>query len=146
MSEAQLCNPRKRRNPERLTPQQNKTLQHVSKRQKSSHPNGSQFPPAFWDNLSKISLTKRALEELDRRNTQAALNSRPPHPRSHRSITRRVPAELKKSSQPLTPVVKYLCHCGTRDLENIKQIARHGGPDLSDIRGVSGRYIHCSQC
>jgi len=75
MPEAQLSNPRKRRNPERLTPQQNKTSQHVSKKQKRSHPSGSQLPPAFWDNLSKIDLTKRALEELDRRNTQAAPNS-----------------------------------------------------------------------
>jgi hypothetical protein len=108
-----------------------------------SHPSGSQLPPAFWDNLSKIDLTKRALEELDRRNTQAALSSRPPYPRP---ITRRVLAELKKSSQPLTPTIKYLCHRGTRVLKNIKQTARHGGPDLSDLRGVRGRHIRCSQC
>ncbi|KAL9127755.1 MAG: hypothetical protein Q9175_007672 [Cornicularia normoerica] len=133
MSEAQCSNPRKRRNSERLTPQQNKTLQHVSKRRKRSR---SQPPPAFWDNLSKIDLTRRALKELDRRNTQAALNSRPLYPRSQRPITRRVLAELKKSSQPLTPAAKYFCHCGASGLKNIKQTARHGGPDLSDLRGL----------
>ena len=112
MPEAQLSNPRKRRNPERLTPQQNKTSQHVSKKQKRSHPNGSQLPPAFWDNLSKIDLTKRALEELDRRSTQAAPNSQLPYPRSHQPITRHVLAELKKSLQSLAPAAYYLCHCG----------------------------------
>ncbi|KAA6412265.1 MAG: hypothetical protein FRX48_04417 [Lasallia pustulata] len=89
-------------------------LQHVSKRRKRSHPSEFQLPPAFWDNLSKIDLTKAALEELDRRNTQATLNSRPPYLRPDQRITRRVLAELKK---------------------NIKQTARHGGPDLSDLRG-----------
>ncbi|KAK3304811.1 uncharacterized protein B0T15DRAFT_363760, partial [Chaetomium strumarium] len=34
----------------------------------------SNFPPEFWDNLSKVPLTRRALRELDRRNsTQPAL-------------------------------------------------------------------------
>jgi len=130
MPEAQLSNPRKRRNPERLTPQ------HGSKRQKHSHPSGSEIPPAFWENLSRIDLTKRALKELDRRNTQAALASRSSCSRPHRPITRRVLAELKKSCQPLTPAVEYIYNCGTRDLKDIKQTARHGGPDLSDLRGV----------
>ncbi|KAL7929606.1 hypothetical protein V8C35DRAFT_194073 [Trichoderma chlorosporum] len=31
-------------------------------------PNEDNFSPAFWDNLSKIPLTRRALRELDRRN------------------------------------------------------------------------------
>jgi hypothetical protein len=29
----------------------------------------SNFPPEFWDNLSKVWLTRRALRELDRRNS-----------------------------------------------------------------------------
>ncbi|OJD24939.1 hypothetical protein ACJ73_03700 [Blastomyces percursus] len=48
---------------------------------------------AYWDNLSKIWLTKDALEELDRR------NSRPKPPQNHRPLTRRFHAELKKHSQ-----------------------------------------------
>ncbi|KAI4154565.1 MAG: hypothetical protein LQ340_001594 [Diploschistes diacapsis] len=135
MPEAQLPNPRKRRNSERLTPQHNGTLQYASKRQKHGHPDGSQIPPAFWDNLSKIDLTKRALEELDRRNTQATPNSRPAYSRPHRPVTRRVLAELKKSCRPLIPAVEYIHDCGAKDLKDIKQTTRHGGLDLSDLRG-----------
>ncbi|KAF2790760.1 hypothetical protein K505DRAFT_327349 [Melanomma pulvis-pyrius CBS 109.77] len=91
MPEARLSNPRKRRHSEQPTPQ------HVCKRRKPSPLNGSQYPPAFWDNLSKIHLTKRAVKELDRR------NSRQTYLRPDRRITRRVFAELKKSSQPPKP-------------------------------------------
>ncbi|KAF2189960.1 hypothetical protein K469DRAFT_452169, partial [Zopfia rhizophila CBS 207.26] len=71
-------------------------------------PSGSQPPPAFWDNLSKIWLTKRALRELDQRNTQAA----PSPPRSPHRRARRPP----------------------RILKDIRLFARHGGPNLSDLR------------
>ena len=64
MPEASLCNLRKRRNPEQVTTQQSGHLQHVSKKQKHHHSAGSQLPTAFWDNLSKIDLTKRALNDL----------------------------------------------------------------------------------
>ncbi len=138
MPEAQLSNLGKRRNSERLTPQHSGTLQHASKRQKHGHPDGTQIPPAFWDNLSKIDLTKRALQELDRRNTQAALDSRPPYSRPHRPVPRRVLAELKKSCRPIITAVEYIHGCGAKDLKNIKQTTRHGGPDLSDLRGVRG--------
>jgi hypothetical protein len=98
----QLSIPRKRRHSERLAPQQHKTTEHVSKRQKRSHPVGSQFPSVFWDNLSKIHLTERALEELERRNAQVALTSGLPILRSHRPITRSVLAERKKGFHPVT--------------------------------------------
>lgn len=116
----------KRRNPEQLTPPN--TSLHVSKKQKRSHPSESLFPPAFWDNLSKVDLTRRALEELHRR------NSHPPYGRPARPLTRRVRAELR-SVRPAQPAASYLCHCGSRTLKNIKRFARHGGPDLSDLRG-----------
>ena len=134
MPVTQLPNPRKRRHSERLTPSQ-----HISKTQKRSHPPGSQLPSAFWDNLSKIDLTKRALEELDRRNTQAALSCGPPFLQSHRPITRSV---RKESSKPLAPPVDYLYHCGTSGLKKIKLTARRGGPDLSDLRGVRRVQVH----
>ncbi len=118
-------------------PQQNGTLLHAPKRQKHGHPDGSYFGPAFWDNLSKIDLTKRVLKERDRRSTRAALDTRQRCPQPHRPITRRVLAELKKSCQPLTPAVKYIYDCGVRDLKNRKQTARHGGPDLSDPLMIS---------
>ncbi|KAH8706062.1 hypothetical protein BGW36DRAFT_354439 [Talaromyces proteolyticus] len=43
----------------------------AQKKQKVDHPSGSQLPAPFWDNLSKVWLTRNALRELDRRNQQA---------------------------------------------------------------------------
>lgn len=65
----------------------------------------------FWDLLSSsgigISLTKHALQEFDQRNT---------------SETRQGPLEKPLFKNPLL---------------DIKRFARHGGPGLSDIKGVS---------
>ena len=145
MPELQLCNPRNRRDAEQAPPQEDKTPLHIAKRQKRSHAGEYQVPPAFWDNLSKIDLTRGALKELDRRNNQATLTSQPPSPRPQRRITRRALGELQKSFQPLKPPAEYLCCCGTSGLRDIRQTAKHGGPDLSDIRGVRRRSIHSSQ-
>lgn len=128
MHKVQLSTPRELQNSEQPTC--------VSQRQKRSRPSESSFPPAFWDRLSKIDLTKRALEELDRRNTLATPDSQPPHPRPTQQITRHMLAKLKKESNPLVSPVEYLSHCGTSDLKSIKRTARHGGPDLSDLIGV----------
>ncbi|KAI8958187.1 hypothetical protein F5Y11DRAFT_362951 [Daldinia sp. FL1419] len=59
------------------------------------------YPPEFWDRLSKVELTRRALEELNRRTK----TRRPP---PTRTIT--------------TP-------------RDFARFARHGGPDLCDLRG-----------
>lgn len=64
-----------------------------------------EYPPEFYDRLSKVSLSRRALKELDRR-----------------THTRRC--------HPSPPVIR------PRDLA---QFARHGGPDLRHLRGVSRR-------
>jgi hypothetical protein len=86
--ELQLSNLRKRLRSEQRLPQE--SSQPLSKRQKLNHPRGSQLPAAFWGSLSKIWLTERALEELDRRNTQPAPSShRSPYRRSRRPVTRR---------------------------------------------------------
>lgn len=60
--------------------------------------------PGFWDALSSISLSHRALQELDRRN----------------SIHTSQPTPAHKPSEG-----------------DIRRFARHGGPDLADIKGVS---------
>lgn len=95
-----------------------------SKKRSLGHSTASGLPAAFWDNLSRIWLTKQALRELDRRNNQAAPN--PPYP-PHRRIRR-----------PVTPILatKYLRLCTPSILKDIKLLARHGGPDLSDLRNV----------
>jgi len=64
---------------------------------------------AFYDSLSKVSLTRRALKELDRRTSQANSPQRPA------STPRRV----------------------TRNTSNqIRRFARDGGLELRDLRGV----------
>ena len=70
MLEAHRSRQRKRRNPEQFESLPDEA-QNVSKKQKRSHISEPQYPPAFWDNLSRVDLTKRALRELDRRNKQA---------------------------------------------------------------------------
>ena len=136
MTEPQPCNPYKRLRPEQCLPQE--SLQPLSKRQKLNHPRASQPPPpAFWDNLSKIWLTERALKELDRRNTQSSLSL--PHRRTRRPITRHIVAEWKnkvENWEPTQSATDFLARCSTRHLERIKLLARHGGPNLSDLRGV----------
>jgi len=72
---------------------------------------------AYWDSLSKQWLTRRALNELDRRNRQRA--------------------------SPVRPTVAYGLDLVAEpgQLENLstqlKRFARHGGPDLRDLVGVS---------
>ncbi|CVL09325.1 uncharacterized protein FMAN_15489 [Fusarium mangiferae] len=71
------------------------------------------YPPEFYDGLSKISLTHLALEELDRRN------------RSCRS----------RSSSPTRPGARTFS--GSICPRDLAQFAEDGGPDLRDLRGVS---------
>ncbi|KAK3336769.1 hypothetical protein B0T19DRAFT_447641 [Cercophora scortea] len=67
-----------------------------------SSPYSNFFPsPAFWDNLSKVSLTRWALREHNRRN-----NNNPP-----------------KAAVPAAHTT------------GLARLARHGGPDLCDLRG-----------
>lgn len=106
-----------------------------SKRFKSSRkPHScSKLPlPAFWDNLAKVWLTRRALKELDRRNAQAASNQSPVQPKGKKPRTRSVVQEFKHRPQPALPksVNRYL------NRGNLQRFARHGGPDLSDLKGV----------
>ena len=140
MLKQRLSNPRKRQRSEQYLPQQNRTSQPLSKRQKHSHPPiGSHPPPAFWDNLSMVWLTKGALRELDRRN---ALSQSAPslscslHKRSHRPFTQHAVAKVDKSYRYPQSASEFLCHCTTESLKDIKRLARHGGPDLLELRGV----------
>jgi hypothetical protein len=135
MLEPQPLGSRKHQRSER--PQPNEISQPASKKQRLSYPSGSQPPAAFWDNLSKIWLTKRALRELDRRNTRAAPN--PPHSpyrRVRRPVTRNFLSELKRNRQPTQDTADHIRCYDLRNLKDVKLFARHGGPDLSDLRNV----------
>ncbi|KAK7422432.1 hypothetical protein QQZ08_009514 [Neonectria magnoliae] len=68
-----------------------------------------QYPPEFWDGLSKIPLIHNAVEELERRTC-----TRPSFP------------------SPPTELAQDLTLAATRELA---RFARHGGPDLRDLRG-----------
>ncbi|KAF1951348.1 hypothetical protein CC80DRAFT_454356 [Byssothecium circinans] len=109
---------RKRRRSDPL--EQTGTSQRPSQQQKLNHSSASQPPSAFWDSLTKVWLTKRALRELDRRNHQAAPN--PSH-------------SPQKTNWEAGHYADYLSRCTPKVFNNIRVFARHGGPDLSGLRG-----------
>ena len=99
-----------------------------------------------WDSLSKIWLTKLALKELDRRNRSTKPREHYLHPlpvahgllaRRRRPLTRRLLAELRRDIQSQnTPASDFLQTCSPAALSDVQAFARHGGPDLLDLRGV----------
>ena len=99
------------------------------KRQRIGYPENNVRPPAFWDGLSTVPLTRGALKELDRRNHEAHLSStRSARKQSRRPVTRRRLSEWKARQVQHRPT--------TQLLDRIKPLARQGGLDLSDLRGV----------
>ena len=140
MLEQRLSNPRKRQRSEQYRSQQNRTSQPLSKRQKRSHPPiESHPPPAFWDNLSRVWLTKGALRELDRRNGPSQSAPSPScslHARLHGPFTRHAVAKAENSRGAPQSASDFLRHCTAESLKDIKRLARHGGPDLLELRGV----------
>lgn len=72
---------------------------------------------AYWDSVSKLYLTQRALREFDYRD------------RSKASLSRPTPVSGSERSEELAALK-------VSSIE-IKLSAMHGGPDLCDLRGVS---------
>ena len=85
--------------------------------------------PGFWDTLSHIFLTRRAVQEFDRRNALAGTSADKTLCRSSRFPGKRCieGSTLRKASPAL------------------KRFARTGGPDLSDIQGV-GHTLNSLVC
>jgi hypothetical protein len=102
-----------------------------SERQKVDHPAyevAFQQLPAFWDNLSQISLTKRALRELDRRNAQSTPNPQySPLKTFHRPLTRHAGAKIKRRCLPLKSVSEFLRNRPVDCLKDVKRLATRGG-------------------
>lgn len=71
----------------------------------------------FYDSLSKLCLTRRALRELNRRNQTKARLTPTGAPIRWPDQNRRVTVPKDSSSE-------------------VRRFARHGGPDLCDLRGV----------
>ena len=138
MPELPLFNSRKRQRTEPRALHPDETLQHQLKRPKVHPTTGSQPSSAFWDGLSKTWLTKGALRELNRRNNQAVSSQpRSPYRRARRFVTENFFAQLQKSRPIVQSASEFLRHCEPGTIENIKRFARIGGPDLSDLKGVS---------
>jgi hypothetical protein len=120
MLEPNLFRQRKRARSEQHSDQQSEASP-PTKRRKASP--SSETPAAFWDNLSKKSLTKRALRELDRRNTQAV-------PSASRKLQKQSTIASERGG------ANYLRSYDPRILKAWKTFSRHGGPDLSDLKSV----------
>nr|KMM73033.1 hypothetical protein CPAG_09322 [Coccidioides posadasii RMSCC 3488] len=96
---------------------------HQLKRQKLSQP-----APAYWDNLSRIWLTKGALSELDQRNSYLG-----PPQNHYKPVSQQSRLKLKKCCGiQLAPDPLY--DCSPECLKQIKRFSRLGGPGLSDLR------------
>ncbi|EEQ89659.2 uncharacterized protein BDCG_04779 [Blastomyces dermatitidis ER-3] len=102
-----------------------------SKRQQLDHSTS-----AYWDNLSKIYLTKNAIREHDRRNStfkQLQKLHKPVHRRHCRPNTRQFQAE-QDARLELVRLPGFLCDCSPTQLKEITRLSRLGGPDLSDLK------------
>ncbi|KAL7957008.1 hypothetical protein V8C34DRAFT_325644 [Trichoderma compactum] len=104
-----LTNGRKTQRTDGSPPQTDHPAKEPQPRQPIEDISRWQYPPEFWDRLSQIPLIRSAIEELERRTC-----ARPSHPSP--------PVELAKG---LTPAAAT----------ELTRFARHGGPDLRDLRG-----------
>ncbi|KAI9167118.1 hypothetical protein HJFPF1_03242 [Paramyrothecium foliicola] len=77
-----------------------------------------EYPPEFWDRLSKIDLTYRALKELDRRANTTRRHHTPPPPIASNRLDGRFMNPIP------SPVPRELA-----------RFARQGGPDLRGLLG-----------
>jgi hypothetical protein len=100
----------------------------------------SYFTTDYWNNLSRLWLTKNALKELDRRNNQTPSHAQSPSVYfPHRRVTRDIALQWKKheSNWQLTrSAPEFVSSLSKECLQYIKAFAKHGGPDLSNLRGV----------
>ncbi|KAL3957310.1 hypothetical protein ACCO45_007888 [Purpureocillium lilacinum] len=116
---------RKRRapSPSRETGYEPDNLSH--KKRRFDHPPIP--PPGFWDRLSYIPLTRRALRESQRREAQF---SRKQESGNRCSCAPRRTDHASRLVQQLSPAC----------LRQLQRFARQGGPDLQDIRGASTTF------
>lgn len=145
----------KRQQAEADLSQDNLSAQSTKKFKK--HHSASRFPPPdFWDSLSKIWLTPQALREVDRRNhiNYGAFARSPAQylgefdrhsqarsgactraqARSLRELDRRTRCQRSTRGAGLTTVQAFESQFKSRN--DLQRFARHGGPELSNLRGV----------
>jgi hypothetical protein len=102
--------------------------------------------PEYRDNLSKVRLTRSVLEEFNRRAAQLALDLRRSRPakKLRRPLTRQHLAEVRANRLKNQSASEFLYNCDAKCLTKIKSFAKHGGPDLSGLRGVWYMLWDCS--
>jgi hypothetical protein len=93
------------------------------KRLKTNTKSETHHRPTFWDRLSEVKLTKRALVELNRQSS----DSSPPPTHIVQFHTRRL--SLNEFAR--------LKHFSPDEAARMKRLSRLGGPDLRDLTGVS---------
>ncbi|KAL6810755.1 hypothetical protein GGI42DRAFT_314890 [Trichoderma sp. SZMC 28013] len=108
-----LTNGRKKQRTDGSPPQTDHLAKEPQPRQPIEDISRWQYPPEFWDRLSQIPLIHSAIEELERRT--CARPSSYPSP----------PIELAKDLAPAAAAAAT----------ELTRFARHGGPDLRDLRG-----------
>ncbi|TFB07650.1 hypothetical protein CCMA1212_000745 [Trichoderma ghanense] len=107
-----------------------------TKRHRPHYP--STIPSRFWDNLSKVALTRNALRELDRRQEKrqiASPSADQERPRVSR-LTRSTRRSLARQEYRTQSADQLLGQFSPACLKEIRRFSSHGGPDLSDLIGV----------
>lgn len=120
---AHINSRKRRRSHQHSTEVEEGTAQTTSKRRKVIYTADPQQPAAYWDNLSEIPLTRRALTEHNRRNSQAAqVSSTNEQSRIYRPPPESATSILKGYSRE-----KY---------KDLKRFSRCGGPGFQALRAV----------
>ena len=91
-------------------------IEHTAKRKRTEGEGYTgHWPSGFWDSLSKVHLTRGALREFERRTAQEGSG--------------------RAQFPPATDT--FLIASTESKPRRLKRFSRHGGPDLTHIRGVS---------
>ncbi|OJD16292.1 hypothetical protein AJ78_03543 [Emergomyces pasteurianus Ep9510] len=120
---------RKRRHPDHPS----KTSERPLKMQKISH------SPTYWDNLSKIHLTRSAIKEVNRRKGSSRQPRKLNMPTTHqrpRPITRQFRAEQQEVDITSIRLPGFLRDCSLAHLKKITKFSRLRRPGLPDLRNM----------
>ncbi|KAL7810163.1 hypothetical protein V8C26DRAFT_438128, partial [Trichoderma gracile] len=103
-----------------------------SKRHRPHYP--SIIPSRFWDNLSRVPLTRSALRELNRREEERQINADEEQPRFQR-IIRTTRSSLSQENYHQQSADQILHQFSPARLKKVRRFSSHGGPDLRDLVG-----------
>ena len=130
MSAAQplLLDTRKRSRPDGGEDEATLNLPNKRRQKESSTQARREARERFWNTLSKIWLTPRALREFDRRNSAR--------------VREQGTGRLEKILHYTNPYVDT-SQLPIVVLKSLKRFARRGGPSLQDLRNVSDPVVQC---